>query len=180
MSKKTSRLLVWLIICFWILQCKPLSMLTTSCQAHREQFDNGPANPFTSPSLPFPALALSFPSPLQWCSKALRGPGSTVSWGPSVASAHGLKLEARRAKSAGGVLERAWYRALEQCKLALWGDPQPPTVLMFLCSQMTSPAIENPACTVQMCHFTHFCPSCKSDSSIAGLDHHSQPMQKQR
>ena len=36
------------------------------------------------------------------------------------------------------------------------GVPQPPRVLM-LCSQMTSPAIENPACTVQVCHFTHFC-----------------------
>jgi len=24
---------------------------------------------------------------VQWCSKALRGPGSTVTWGPSAASA---------------------------------------------------------------------------------------------
>jgi len=33
---------------------------------------------------------------------------------------------------------------------------------------MTSPAIENPACIVQMCHFTHCCHSCKSDSGVAG------------
>jgi len=40
----------------------------------------------------------------QWRSKALRGPGSTVTWGPSIPSAspQGLKLEARSAESRGG------------------------------------------------------------------------------
>ena len=49
------------------------------------------------------------------------------------------------------------------------GVPQLPRVLMLL---MTSPAIGNPACTVQVCHFTHFRHACKSNSSVAGLDHH--------
>jgi len=42
----------------------------------------------------------------QWRSKALRGPGSTVTWGPSIPSAgpQGLKLEARSAESGGGAL----------------------------------------------------------------------------
>ena len=44
----------------------------------------------------------------QWHSKALRGPGSTVTWGPSIPSAgpQRLKLEARSAESGGGALER--------------------------------------------------------------------------
>jgi len=44
----------------------------------------------------------------QWHSKALRGPGSTVTWGPSIPSAcpQGLKLEARSAESGGGALRR--------------------------------------------------------------------------
>jgi len=33
------------------------------------------------------------------------------------------------------------------------------------CSQMTSPAVENYVCTVQVYHFTHFCHACKSDYS---------------
>jgi len=39
--------------------------------------------------------------PIQWRSKALSGPGSTVTWGPSIPSAgtQGLKLEARSAES---------------------------------------------------------------------------------
>jgi len=45
---------------------------------------------------------------VQWRSKALRGPGSTVTWGPSIPSAglQGLKLEARSAESRGGALGR--------------------------------------------------------------------------
>jgi len=35
----------------------------------------------------------------------------------------------------------------------------------FLCSQMTSPAMENRVCTVQVYHFAHFCHACKSDYS---------------
>jgi len=47
----------------------------------------------------------------QWRSKALRGPGSTVTWGPSIPSAspQGLKLEARSAESGGGALGRFVY-----------------------------------------------------------------------
>jgi len=42
----------------------------------------------------------------QWCRKALRGAGSTLTWGPSIPSAgpQGLKLEARSAESGGGAL----------------------------------------------------------------------------
>jgi len=47
----------------------------------------------------------------RWRSKALVGPGSTVTLGPSVASAQELKLEARSAESGGGALRRACYRA---------------------------------------------------------------------
>ena len=46
---------------------------------------------------------------MQWRSKALRGPGSTVTcWGSSVPSAspQGLKLEARNAESGREALER--------------------------------------------------------------------------
>jgi len=44
----------------------------------------------------------------QWRSKALRGPGSTVTWGSSIPSAgpQGLKLEARSAESGDGTLGR--------------------------------------------------------------------------
>jgi len=44
----------------------------------------------------------------QWHSKALGGPGSTETWGPSIPSAgpQGLKLEARSAESRGGGLGR--------------------------------------------------------------------------
>jgi len=44
----------------------------------------------------------------QWRSKALRGPGSTATWGPSIPSAgpQGLKLEARSVESGGGALGR--------------------------------------------------------------------------
>jgi len=40
--------------------------------------------------------------------KAVRVPGSTVTWGPSIPSAgpQGLKLEARSAESGGGALGR--------------------------------------------------------------------------
>jgi len=48
---------------------------------------------------------------VQWHSKALRGPGSTVTWGPSVASARGLNLEARNAESGVGALRRACCRS---------------------------------------------------------------------
>ena len=41
------------------------------------------------------------------------------------------------------------------------GVLQPPRVLMLF------PVIENPACTVQVCHFTHFCHACTSE--IAAL-----------
>jgi len=44
----------------------------------------------------------------QWRSKALRGPGSTVTLGPSIPSAgpQGLKMEAQSAESGGGALGR--------------------------------------------------------------------------
>jgi len=51
----------------------------------------------------------TLPFPLDhWLTKALRGPGSTVTWGPSIPSAgpKRLKLEARSAESGGGALGR--------------------------------------------------------------------------
>jgi len=53
-------------------------------------------------------LRIHFPVYRQWHSKALRGPGSKVTWGPSVPSAgpQGLKLEAGSAESGGGALGR--------------------------------------------------------------------------
>jgi len=67
--------------------------------------------------------------------------------GPQLLRPQGLKLEARSAESGNGPATGPGKR----CRPKL---PQPPRVLVFLCSEMTSPAIENPACTVQVCHFT--------------------------
>ena len=65
----------------------------------------------------------------QWRSKASVGPGSTVTWGPSVASAQGLKLEAQSAESGDGALGTACYRA--------WGPrfyepPEPPVSTLLI------------------------------------------------
>ena len=107
----------------------------------------------------------------QWRSKASVGPGSTVTWGPSVASAQGLKLEAQSAERGGGALGRACYPGLGSGVSSPSGVPSCQSFWCFLCSQMTSPVIENPACTAQVYHFTHFYHACKNDSSVVGLGH---------
>jgi len=68
----------------------------------------------------------------QWRSKALRGPGSTVTRGPRLFRPQGLKLEAKSAESRIGGFGEGLLSGLERCKLPLWG-PQPPRVLMFFC-----------------------------------------------
>ena len=108
---------------------------------------------------------------VQWRSKALRGPGSTVTWWPSIASAQGLKLEAQSAERGGGALGRACYPGLGSGVSSPSGVPSCQSFWCFLCSQMTSPVIENPARTAQVYHFTHFYHACKNDSSVVGLGH---------
>jgi len=66
----------------------------------------------------------------QWRSKALRGPGSTLTRGPRLFRPQGLKLEAKSAESMGWGLWGGPAIRPERCKLPLWG-PQPPRVLMF-------------------------------------------------
>jgi len=72
------------------------------------------------------------------------------------------KLEARSAESGDGALRRVCYGATGPGSDVSSPSevPQPLRVLVLLCSQMTSPGILNPACTVQVCHFTHFCNFC--------------------
>jgi len=101
----------------------------------------------------------------------LSGPGSTVTWGPSVALAQGLKLEARSAENGVELWGGPATGPGERCEVPQSG-PRAAKGFDALYSQMTSPAIGNPACTVQVCHFTHFRHACKSNSSVAGLDHH--------
>ena len=52
----------------------------------------------------------------------------------------------------GSVCYWAWGAA----KAPPMGSPSRQELWRPLWSQMTSPAIANPACTVQVCHFTHF------------------------
>jgi len=92
----------------------------------------------------------------QWRSNALRGPGSTVTWGPSVASAPRAEAGSPNCWERGEALESL------ACSLGLGSDVNSPSVVpsrqrcwCSLCSQMTS-AVKNPACTVQVCHFTYF------------------------
>ena len=65
---------------------------------------------FTSTHTHTSSSSLSVHHYSQWCTKALRGPGSTVTWWPSIPSAgpQGLKLEARSAESRGGT---SWFLA---------------------------------------------------------------------
>ena len=64
---------------------------------------------------------------IQWRSKALslRGPGSTVTWGPSIPSAgpQGLKLEAQSAESGGGALGRVFFSCVEFFWPRTWVSP---------------------------------------------------------
>jgi len=85
----------------------------------------------------------------QWRSKALVGPSSTATWGPSVASAPRAEAGSPVLREGMGLLPGLGSDVRLSSKL-----PQPPRVLVFLCSEMTSPAIENPVCTVQVSFHT--------------------------
>ena len=55
------------------------------------------------------------------------------------------------------------------------GSPAAKSFDAFLGSQMTSPATENPACTLQVCHFTHFLRSRPIIFCLNFLRPHSRP-----
>ena len=65
------------------------------------------------------------------CSKALRGPGSTVTWVPSVASTPSSKAGSPKCWQREWGLERACYPGLGSGVSSPSGVPQPPRVLML-------------------------------------------------
>ena len=60
-----------------------------------------------------------------------------------------------------GLWERLATRPGERCMLPQWRPPSPHGFWCFLCFQVTSPAIENPACTAQV--WPHSGPSSSGD-----------------
>ena len=74
------------------------------------------------------------PGTLQWRSKALRGPGSTVTWRPSIPSAspQGLKLEVQSAEN-GDV--RLYGFLLLTCQFLITG-------VFFSCVKFVGPGLE--------------------------------------
>ena len=103
----------------------------------------------------------------QWCSKALRGPGSTVTWG---------------ALSCFGPKGGSWKLKVVRAGVVLWGRPipglessvsspsgvipQPLTVWCF-CVVRWPLLLLKILCVLCKRVISHFCHACKSESSVA-------------
>ena len=96
----------------------------------------------------------------QWRSKAVVGPGSTVTWGPSVASAP--RAEAGSPKC----WERVWgTRPGERCKLLQWG---PPAAKCFVAFCVLRWSLLLPKTKRVLCKFHSFCNSLWLHSGSPG------------
>ena len=96
----------------------------------------------------------------QWRSKALGGHGSTVTWGPSVASVPRVEAGSPKCWARGWGFGYGLVPGLGSDVSSPSGVSQQPKVLgLFVFSDDLS-------WYWKVCHFTDFCHACKSDRSV--------------